>query len=95
MEEDSILPFEKSQENIKVFIRLRGLNEKEVKKGAQSCITVHDDSVVSLGSGMDAKHFTFDWVAPENITQEEIFLKSGKEVTDWFLQGYFLTSNSD
>lgn len=32
--------------------------------------------------------FTFDFIAGEDITQEEMFLKLGKPIVDFCLQGY-------
>jgi hypothetical protein len=41
-----------------------------------------------LDRGAEQKMFTFDYVADENTTQEDIFVRMAKPIADSCLQGY-------
>lgn len=61
-------------ENVRVVIRVRPLNKKEVQEGHQNIVTVdREDNVISLIkptlTGEKPKSFKFDHVFPEDCTQ--------------------------
>jgi hypothetical protein len=59
-------------ENIRVFVRVRPLNSKEIYSGDNRCITAHvlQKSIV-LNNKPDCV-FTFDGIADETSTQARI-----------------------
>jgi kinesin family member 15 len=75
-----------SQENIRVSVRVRPCNRREIEAGASKCVTV--DAQRRAISVANNKTFTFDYVADEISTQEEIYLNIGKPVADNCLNGY-------
>jgi len=49
---------------------------------------VEDDSKIVLDRGLDQKMFTFDYVADDEVTQEEVFSRVAKPIADSCLEGY-------
>ena len=90
-----------AKQNVQVVIRVRPLTTAyhvangghQILTGDQSaqqrrCIReVVDDKVVILDT-KDADKFTFDFVANENKSQDEVFKKIGKPIVDSCIQGY-------
>ncbi len=49
---------------------------------------VENDSKIMLDRGLDQKMFTFDYVADDQATQEEVFTRIAKPIADSCLEGY-------
>ncbi|PRP75943.1 Viral A-type inclusion protein repeat containing protein [Planoprotostelium fungivorum] len=73
-------------ENIKVCVRVRPMNSKELSVNGKKCITV--DTNANMVRVHGDKAFTFDWIAGEDSTQESIFIDAAKPITDTCLSGY-------
>lgn len=56
-------------ENVKVCIRIRPLNQREITEGNTSCVKVIDNGTIILDSKPEPKIFSFDYVANETTTQ--------------------------
>jgi len=86
------------KDNVKVVIRVRPTNERErckcnasdflVAGNQKHCLVVEDDSKIVLDRGLDQKMFTFDYVAADEVTQEEVFSRVAKPIADSCLEGY-------
>ena len=64
------------------------VNNQEEKVIIKRCIRdVIDDKIIVLDT-KDAERFTFDFIAGENIPQNEMFNRLGKPIVDACLQGY-------
>jgi len=49
---------------------------------------VESEEKIVLDRGAEQKMFTFDYVAGEETTQEDIFVRMAKPIADSCLQGY-------
>eukprot|EP01083_Nonionella_stella_P023526 65115_1 len=78
-------------ESVRVFLRVRPPIEREQQRGYQQCVEVRGDNVMSLKGGPSPHEFTYDYVAGVDTTQEEVFRKVGKPITDSCLAGYNTT----
>ncbi|OAE21380.1 hypothetical protein AXG93_3658s1020 [Marchantia polymorpha subsp. ruderalis] len=75
--------------NVQVVVRVRPPNKKESDQGYVKCIGVDSGShSLTLTYRPQPRTFTFDYVADELVTQEEIFAAVGRPITDACLQGY-------
>ena len=74
---------DKENENIQVLMRVRPLSGKEKTQGATSCLNYSEDTsnTIQIDSKPDPKTFVFDYVAGQNIGQDEIFNIIGKPLT--------------
>ena len=72
------------------MVRVRALNDRETREGAKSCIVLDNQrpNTIILDSKPDQKIFNFDYVAGNNITQDDIFRIVGKPITQACLEGY-------
>ena len=71
------------------MIRVRPLNERERNNGGhKKCLTVDNETTVTIESKPDIKSFNYDFVGDECIEQETIFNKIAKPITDACLEGY-------
>mmetsp|Transcript_1154 Transcript_1154/g.2782 ORF Transcript_1154/g.2782 Transcript_1154/m.2782 type:complete len:1261 (-) Transcript_1154:2331-6113(-) len=76
-------------DNVKVVIRIRPLNSRELQEGARRCLDAQiERSSVTLEAKPKAKTFTYDFVADEDISQDEIFQVVGKPITTSCMSGY-------
>jgi kinesin family protein 15 len=65
------------------------LNEKEFTSTVKKCVTIKNDNAsIILDSKPEAKIFSFDYSAGENISQEEVFHVIGEPITRTCVQGY-------
>lgn len=74
-------------ENIKVLVRVRPADEREMAAGEgayRKAVEVSGNSLIYEG----AKPFHFDGCCDEDSTQEQIFEQVGKPMTDSCLDGY-------
>jgi kinesin family protein 3/17 len=78
-----------NRENIRVCVRIRPINEKEIRENATLAVRVDNNlpNTIVLDSKPEAKLFTFDWVCNTDSTQEEIFNRIGKEMVNICLEG--------
>ncbi len=81
-----------NNDNVKVFIRVRPANPNELNNHSGTCVVVPKDinqesNSLILDSKPEPKVFTFDYVADENVTQEEMFMVAGKPITEMSLSG--------
>ncbi|KAK9813839.1 hypothetical protein WJX73_001399 [Symbiochloris irregularis] len=77
-----------SDENIKVIVRIRPINERERALGGQRCIAQASETSLKLMTIPEAQTFTFDSVADEASSQELLFTLAGRSVVDNALGGY-------
>ncbi len=80
----------KSEEGIKVFVRIRPPNDKE-KQINRFCVDVDVDSnAVLVGHRGDEKRqkFLYDQVAGSDESQEAVFEKVGKPMCESVMEGY-------
>jgi hypothetical protein len=76
-------------DNVKVVIRIRPLNDREVHEGSRRCLVAQvERSAITLEAKPKPKTFTYDFVADEDISQDEIFQVVGKPITTSCLSGY-------
>lgn len=75
-----------SKDNVKVAIRVRPLNEKEIQEGGKKCVVVNG-LLNSIGVA-DNKVFMYDYVADEKTTQESLFENVGKPIANSCINGY-------
>lgn len=82
---------EKDKDNIQVMVRVRPLNDREIKSGDKSCIDFVPEVVnqIIIDSKPEPKLFSFDYISGTKSTQEEIFNICGKPLTHVCLEGLF------
>ena len=77
------------RDNVKVAIRIRPLNEKERQECGKSGICIQEpNKTLSIDIKSEKKSFTFDYIASEEVTQQEVFERIGKPITSSCLSGY-------
>ena len=76
------------KDNVKVAIRIRPLNDKEQQESGSLCLNVIESKTIMLESKPEPKSFTYDNVADEKISQEEVFEIVGKPITASCMRGY-------
>ena len=76
------------KDNVKVAIRIRPLNSKEIDENSSKCISVLESKTILIDLKPEAKSFTYDHVGSEDIPQEEVFNIVGKPITTSCLNGY-------
>ncbi|KAJ4978735.1 hypothetical protein NE237_009515 [Protea cynaroides] len=81
-------PFFWKDHNVQVIIRIRPLNNSEMSlQGYNKCI--RQDSCQSITwTGHPESRFTFDLVADENVSQENLFKVAGLPMVDNCMGGY-------
>mmetsp|Transcript_571 Transcript_571/g.870 ORF Transcript_571/g.870 Transcript_571/m.870 type:complete len:1572 (+) Transcript_571:427-5142(+) len=78
-----------SLDNVRVVVRVRPLSERELLEGAaRKCVTVQQNSSLVLDIKPEPKRFTYDYVADETTTQQELFEVVGKPISNSCLTGY-------
>jgi hypothetical protein len=76
-------------DNVKVMVRIRPPNPKELSEGGRTCVTVNDadtQSVVLEGSPKP-RQFAYDWAGGPNTSQQEIFNFVGHQMVETCLAG--------
>lgn len=75
------------QENIRVIIRLRPLSEEEFS--SKTCIKIETNSsnTLRIESQQEAKFFTSDYLADENVNQQEMYSIVAKPIVESCIQG--------
>eukprot|EP01137_Pigoraptor_chileana_P034343 Opistho-2@26750 len=82
-----------SDDNIKVFVRVRpgdvGVNQADSEGEQRKCVSVDiGNRAVILTGATEPKVFTYDHVATETATQEEVFAAVGKVISEGCIMGY-------
>jgi len=80
------VPNDETSNAIKVYCRVRPPSKQLVK--TPTCVQVMSNNSLFLNSKPNSKQFTFDCVAGENTTQEEVFQSVGKPIAESCIQGY-------
>lgn len=77
-------------DNVKVAIRVRPLNQKEKSECiGKLCISVDiSNNRIIMESKANPKSFTYDFVGDQDITQEELFEVIGRPIASSCLAGY-------
>ena len=78
-------------ETVKVVVRCRPLNNKELNDGRQQIIEMDEKSgtcVVTPANNEPPKTFTFDAVYAPNTLQEVLYKQSAAHIVDSVLEGY-------
>lgn len=77
------------RDNIFVLVRIRPPSEKEMREGGDTCVRVEEgrQNAIILETKPEPKVFTFDWVAPGNTSQENVFEGVGQPLVTTCLQG--------
>ena len=86
----------KKEETVRVCVRCRPLNKKEVEDGRQRIVTMDPNTgqctIIAPGqdrnSGEPPKNFTFDQVYDERVTQEYIYQQTASRIVDSVLEGF-------
>lgn len=80
---------DKNADNIQVMVRVRPLNDREIKEGAKSCVIINQESpnTIVLDAKPEQKLFKFDYVGGEETTQDDIFKIAGKPLTQAAVEG--------
>ncbi|EFJ11654.1 hypothetical protein SELMODRAFT_125786 [Selaginella moellendorffii] len=75
--------------NVQVVVRVRPPNQREHEQGYKKAAAVDAAAqTLTLSVTPFARSFKFDYVADEDVGQEDIFQRVGKPITDACLQGY-------
>jgi kinesin family member 12 len=76
-------------ESVRVVVRSRPLNEKEISAGETSCISVTNPQTLQMDLKSGSKNYRFHHVMGEKYTQGQMFTDSGVNVLlDSVLEGY-------
>lgn len=74
--------------SIKVVVRIRPRNDREASLGGAICVQPLNASSLRLGPPAEPHSFSFDHVAQEAASQEDVFNVAGRPVVDSCLQGF-------
>ncbi|CAK0736757.1 hypothetical protein CVIRNUC_000798 [Coccomyxa viridis] len=74
-------------DNLKVMVRIRPLNARELETGGQKCISQSNDRSLRVLTS-EPQHYTFDAVAGEDADQDVIFQVAGRPIVENCLAGY-------
>jgi hypothetical protein len=73
--------------HIKVVCRIRPANARELNGGLRQSVQAKETNILA-NTKPEARSFTFDYAAGENVSQEEIFNEVGIPVTKSCVEGY-------
>ncbi|XP_040575374.1 chromosome-associated kinesin KIF4B [Lepeophtheirus salmonis] len=74
---------------VRVAVRFRPLNEKELNEGCEDAIQVLEGKQIFIKSTKNA--FTYDYAFGNDVDQEEVYSKSVKELIPQLFKGYNVT----
>ena len=77
-------------DNVKVMVRIRPFNPREVADGCKTCVWVPDESPrsVVLDGPPKPKYFSFDWTGGSKSSQQDVFNFIGRQMVDSCVSGY-------
>ncbi|MEW5309683.1 MAG: hypothetical protein WDW38_001552 [Sanguina aurantia] len=81
---------DKKDDTVKVYVRVRPVNEAELRADASGCVSVFSTNTIRLARRDNAKadeEFVFDQVFDEATSQEEIFNWVGRSAVDNCMSG--------
>lgn len=74
---------------IRVVVRVRPRNQRELTLGGATCLQIRDDEhSICMVPPAESHAFSFDTVAGEAMTQEEVYSLAGRPVVENALRGY-------
>ena len=77
------------EDQICVACRVRPRNTSEyVTSGSKSFYSIEQDKQIVIDTKVDQKSFNFDYVAHDNVTQQEFFQQTGVPISEACLQGF-------
>jgi chromosome segregation ATPase len=79
------------EDHIKVVCRVRPLNSKSLSQQRSQAVTVHDNKTIVVNSKPSSQTFSFDYIANELVTQEEMFETIGLPIIKTCMEGYNAT----
>ena len=74
--------------SVRVVVRARPPSARELDSGFRSCLSFPSKTELVLNSKPDPKQFTFDHCLAPETSQEEVFVKVGKPISETCLAGY-------
>ena len=75
-----------SKDNVKVAVRIRPLNDRELQESTKRCVSITEECrKITLA---DHKSFTYDYVADELTSQEKLFEMVGRPIAGSCMSGY-------
>jgi kinesin family protein 15 len=76
-------------ESVRCVVRVRPPNQRELDLGFRPLLTVAPDrQTLVVNSKPEEKRFTFDFCADVDSTQEEMFARVGRPISETCLTGY-------
>ena len=76
-------------EAVRCVVRVRPPNQRELDHGFRSILSVASDrQTICLHSKPDEKRFTFDYCGDADTTQDEMFARVGRPISETCLTGY-------
>lgn len=83
-------------DNIKVMVRIRPSNSREMAEGGRTCVGVdqRDTKSISLDGNPKPRHFAYDWTGGPNTSQQEVFNYIGRQMVDTCLAGIHLLTQA-
>ncbi|XP_056646406.1 kinesin-like protein KIF3A isoform X1 [Diorhabda sublineata] len=90
MENGTGLEYQQSQENVRVFIRVRPLSKKELSEGNENIVLCdYRENLIALRkNGEHTKPFKFDHIFGLDTTQLEMYKMTAFPIVDKVLEGY-------
>ena len=74
--------------NVRVAVRCRPMNSREVSMGSAKCISVTSQELTITGPAGDSHPFGFDIILDENSLQSEMWEHVGTPILDKAFSGY-------
>lgn len=74
--------------SIKVVVRVRPRNDREASMGGAICVQPQNSNSVRLISPAEPHAFSFDYVAGEDTSQQDIFEVAGRPIVENCLKGF-------
>jgi len=76
--------------NVQVYVRIRPINSKEQSQaGGRTCLEQGEaPGAVTILTRPEPKTFSYDHVAGDSSTQEDVFQNVGKPISDTCVAGY-------
>jgi hypothetical protein len=83
-------------DNIKVMVRIRPINSREMTEGGRTCVGVNegDAKSISLDGNPKPRNFAYDWSGGSNTSQQEVFNFIGRQMVDTCLGGIHLLTQA-
>ncbi|KAL9642704.1 hypothetical protein ABK040_009783 [Willaertia magna] len=85
-----VTPSDGDETGIKVCVRIRPMNDRELRVGAKACLSVNKPTsqVIMKRKDKEDKSFYFDAVFDNNSSQQEVFEGTGQKIVERFTFGF-------